>query len=141
MNVRFNSDIKLTEDFKIQTDISYAQTGRRTAFEGLDGMRSPYFLSLVKSPLYAPWQYNDNGTFSGRLTDVDELNIGNPLALTGEDVPELDKYRFNLNLRPSYQITDRLEVAALFGISYDKENENLFIPDYGVSNEPLNTDS
>lgn len=81
-----------------------------------------------------------NGTFSGRLTDVDELNIGNPLALTGEDVPELDKYRFNLNLRPSYQITDRLEVAALFGISYDKENENLFIPDYGVSNEPLYTD-
>ena len=73
--------------------------------------------------MYAPWQYNDNGTFSGRLTDVDELNIGNPLALTGEDVPELDKYRFNLNLRPSYQITDRLEVAALFGISYDKENE------------------
>ena len=140
LNVRFNSDIKLTEDFKIQTDISYAQTGRRTAFEGLDGMRSPYFLSLVKSPLYAPWQYNDNGTFSGRLTDVDELNIGNPLALTGEDVPELDKYRFNLNLRPSYQITDRLEVAALFGISYDKENENLFIPDYGVSNEPLYTD-
>ena len=105
LNVRFNSDIKLTEDFKIQTDISYAQTGRRTVFEGLDGMRSPYFLSLVKSPLYAPWQYNDNGTFSGRLTDVDELNIGNPLALTGEDVPELDKYRFNLNLRPSYQIT------------------------------------
>ena len=140
LNVRFNSDIKLTEDFKIQTDISYAQTGRRTAFEGLDGMRSPYFLSLVKSPLYAPWQYNDNGTFSGRLTNVDELNIGNPLALTGEDVPELDKYRFNLNLRPSYQITDRLEVAALFGISYDKENENLFIPDYGVSNEPLYTD-
>ena len=140
LNVRFNSDIKLTEDFKIQTDISYAQTGRRTVFEGLDGMRSPYFLSLVKSPLYAPWQYNDNGTFSGRLTDVDELNIGNPLALTGEDVPELDKYRFNLNLRPSYQITDRLEVAALFGISYDKENENLFIPDYGVSNEPLYTD-
>ena len=140
LNVRFNSDIKLTEDFKIQTDISYAQTGRRTVFEGLDGMRSPYFLSLVKSPLYAPWQYNDNGTFSGRLTDVDELNVGNPLALTGEDIPELDKYRFNLNLRPSYQITDRLEVAALFGISYDKENENLFIPDYGVSNEPLYTD-
>ena len=140
LNVRFNSDIKLTEDFKIQTDISYAQTGRRTVFEGLDGMRSPYFLSLVKSPLYAPWQYNDNGTFSGRLTDVDELNVGNPLALTGEDIPELDKYRFNLNLRPSYQITDRLEAAALFGISYDKENENLFIPDYGVSNEPLYTE-
>lgn len=140
LNVRFNSDIKLTEDFKIQTDISYAQTGHKVVFEGLDGMRSPYFLSLVKSPLYAPWQYNDNGTFSGRLTDVDELNVGNPLALTGEDVPELDKYRFNLNLRPSYQITDRLEVAALFGISYDKENENLFIPDAGVSNEPLYND-
>lgn len=140
LNVRFNSDIKLTKDFKIQTGISYAQTEHKIVFEGLDGMRSPYFLSLVKSPLYAPWQYNGNGTFSGRLTDVDELNVGNPLALTGEDVPELDKYRFNLNLRPSYQITDRLEIAALFGISYDKENENLFIPDNGISDEPLYND-
>ena len=91
-------------------------------------MRSPYFLSLVKSPLYAPWLYNDNGTFSGRLTDVDELNVGNPLALTAKMFPELDKYRFNLNLRPSYQITDRLEVAALFGISYDKENRKPLYP-------------
>lgn len=97
LNVRFNSDIKLTEDFKIQTDISYAQTGRRTVFEGLDGMRSPYFLSLVKSPLYAPWQYNDKGhsrTFDG----CRRIECGQSLALTGEDIPELDKYRFNLNL-------------------------------------------
>ena len=34
LNVRFNSDIKLTEDFKIQTDISYAQTGAGLFLKG-----------------------------------------------------------------------------------------------------------
>lgn len=138
LNMRFNSDIKLTEDFNILTDISYAQTGHKTVFDGIDEMRSPYYQSLIKSPLYAPYQYNDNGTFSERLTDVDELNVGNPLALLAEkSMPQLDKYRFNLNFKPSYQITDRLEVAALLGISYDKENESMFLPDLGVTDKPL----
>ena len=141
LNVRFNSDIKLTDEFKILFDIAYTQTGHKVTFDGLDRMRSPYYLALVKSPLYSPYQYNESGSLSGRLTDVDELNYGNPLALLEKDnMPTLDKYRFTLNLRPTYQITDRLEAAALFGFSYDKENEDLFIPDAGVANEPLYND-
>ncbi len=141
LNTRFNSDIKLTDEFKIMFDIVYAQTGHKVAFDGIDRMRSPYYLALTKSPLYAPYQFNSSGSMSGRLADVDELNIGNPLALTGSDnLPDMDKYRFTLNLRPSYQITKRLEVAALFGFSYDKENENLFIPDEGITDEPLYND-
>lgn len=138
LNVRFNSDIRLTDEFKIMFDIAYAQTGHKAAFDGMDHMRSPYYLALTKSPLYAPWQFTASGATTGRLSDVDELNNGNPLALIGDDrLPELDKYRFTLNLRPSYQITDRLEAAVLLGFSYDKENENLFIPDAGVADEPL----
>ena len=138
LNVRFNSDIKLTDDFKLLFDIAYSKTGHRVTFDGMDRMRSPYYMALIKSPLYSPYQYNESGSLSGRLTDVDELNYGNPLALVDEDgMPSLEKYRFTLNLRPTYQITDRLEAAALFGFSYDKENEDLFIPDAGVANEPL----
>ena len=138
LNVRFNSDIKLTDDFKLLFDIAYSKTGHRVTFDGMDRMRSPYYMALIKSPLYSPYQYNESGSLSGRLTDVDELNYGNPLALVDEDnMPSLEKYRFTLNLRPTYQITDRLEAAALFGFSYDKENEDLFIPDAGVADEPL----
>ncbi len=137
LNVRFNTDIMLTKKFKVQMDIAYAQTGRRTGFTGLDAVHSPYFQSLVKSPLYAPYEYNTDGTLSGRLSDVDELNVGNPLVLTGDNLSDVDKYRFNLNFRPSYQITDRLEAVALFGFSWDKENENMFLPDLGLADAPI----
>ena len=83
LNVRFNSDIKLTDDFKLLFDIAYSKTGHRVTFDGMDRMRSPYYMALIKSPLYSPCQYNESGSLSGRLTDVDELNYGNPAGARG----------------------------------------------------------
>lgn len=139
LNIRFNTDIKLTQQFKILMDIAYAQTMRNMGYTGLDEKRSPYYLSMIKSPLYAPYNFNRNGTMGERLSNVDELNVGNPLVLTGDNLADVDKYRFNLNLRPTYQLTDRLELSALFGFSWDKANENLFLPDNGMADSPLYT--
>lgn len=140
LNIRFNTDIKFTEEFKIRMDIAYAQTMRNVGYTGLDETRSPYYLSLIKSPLYAPYNFNWDGSVSERESDVDELNVGNPIVLTGENLANVDKYRFNLNLRPTYQITDRLLLSALFGFSWDKANENLFLPDNGMADAPLYTE-
>lgn len=139
LNMRFNSDIKLTDEFSILADISYSQTNHKVVFDGLDATHAPYYLSMIKSPLYHPYQYTSTGALTGRQSDTDELNVGNPLALTGDGIPELEKYRFNLNLRPTYKFTDRLMLSALFGLSYDKENEDFFIPDLGVADTPLYT--
>ncbi len=139
LNMRFNSDIKLTKKFNILADISYSQTGHHVIFDGMDEMRSPYYIAMIKSPLYSPYQFNGNGSLSNRLSDTDELNTGNPLALTN-GLPDLEKYRFNLNFRPHYQINERLELQALVGLSWDKSNENVFVPDNGVADVPLYND-
>lgn len=140
LNIRFNSDIKFTEQFKILMDIAYAQIMRNVGYTGLDETRSPYYLAMIKSPLYAPYNFNRDGSMSERLSDVDELNVGNPLVLTGDNLANVDKYRFNLNMRPTYQINDRLLLSALFGFSWDKGKENLFLPDNGMADAPLYTD-
>lgn len=140
LNIRFNTDVKLTSQFKIRMDIAYAQTMRNMGYTGMDEMRSPYYLSLIKSPLYGPHNFNRDGSLSKSLSDVDELNVGNPLVLTGDNLADMDKYRFNFNLRPTYQITDRLDLSALFGFSWDKANENLFLPDNGMADSPLYTE-
>lgn len=139
LNVRFNSDIFLTDKLSVQADISYAQTSRDEAFGGMDVSRSPYYIALVKSPLYHPYQYNGEGRLTDRLSDVDELNVGNPLSLVSH-LPALDKYRFNLNVRPSYKFSHRLTLGVRFGFSWDKSNENAFIPDEGVADAPLYND-
>ena len=137
LNVRFNSNINLTNYFTIQTDIAYAQTMHKVVFEGLDAVRSPYLLAHQKSPLYSPYTYNLDGTLNDRLSDTDELNVGNPLALLNDNVPGLEKYRFNANLRPSFKFTDKLSLTALLGYSWDKTNEDLFLPDTGLAEENL----
>lgn len=139
LNMRFNTDIKMTDEFSVAMDISYSQTGHKVVFDGLDATRSPYYLSMIKSPLYHPYQYTGTGMLTERESDTDELNVSNPLVLVGEDIPSLDKYRFNLNLRPTYKFTERLELAALFGFLWDKENEDVFVPDLGVADAYLYT--
>ncbi len=137
LNVRFNSDIRLTERLFLAADIAYAQTMTRANVDGLDDVHNPAFLAMVKSPLYGPWQHNLKGQETRRMNDADELGISNPIALTGDDIPDIDKYRFNLNLRPSYAFTDRLKARAIFGFTWDKTAEDIFRPDEGVADVPL----
>ncbi len=137
LNVRFNSDIKLTKRLFLAADIAYAQTMTRVNFDGLNEVRNPVYQSLLKSPLYGPWQHNLQGQETNRMNDADELGMGNPIALTGDNLPDVDKYRFNLNLRPSYAFNDRLKLSAILGLTWDKVAENIFLPDHGVADMPL----
>ena len=137
LNARFNSDIRLTERLFVATDIAYAQTMTRVNFDGLDDVHNPAYLAMVKSPLYGPWQHNLAGQATNRMNDADELGVGNPIALIGDNIPDIDRYRFNLNLRPSYAFTDRLKLSATLGFSWDKTAEDVFLPDHGVADMPL----
>lgn len=137
LNVRFNSDIKLTKRLFLAADIAYAQTMTRVNFDGLNEVRNPMYQSLIKSPLYGPWQHNLQGQATNRMNDTDELGVGNPIALVGDNLPDQDKYRFNLNLRPSYSFTDRLRLSAILGFTWDKVAEDIFLPDHGVADMPL----
>ena len=139
LNVRFNSDINLAKNFKVALDIAFAQTVNHQVTSGLDEVSSPLYLSLIKSPLYHPYQYDTDGNLTARLSDTDELNIGNPLAILN-NTANIKKYRFNANARPTYRLMDKLELSLLFGYSWDKEKERAFIPDKGVSDVPLYND-
>lgn len=137
LNVRFNSDIHLTKRLFLAADIAYAQTMTRVNFDGLNEVRNPVFQSLIKSPLYGPWQHNTKGGETNRMNDIDELGVGNPIALVDDNLPDLDKYRFSLNLRPSFAFTDRLKLSAILGFTWDKTAEDIFLPDHGVADMPL----
>lgn len=137
LNVRFNSDINLTDKFKLALDFGFANTNNKTLNSGIDASTSPFYLSLIKAPVYFPRQYELTGGLSNTLSNVDELGIGNPLALIKYGEGEVKKYRLNINVNPSYQIKDNLKVSALFGYSWDKLHEGSFRPNYGVGETPL----
>lgn len=137
LNVRFNSDINLTDKLKFVFDIAFAQSENNMRNDGIDGVASPSYLSLIKSPVYSPYQYNRDGSQSVKLSNVDELGIGNPLSLMDLSIGGSKRYRFNINALPTYSFTDKLKVGVMFNYTWDKLNEEYFKPSQGLAQLPL----
>ncbi len=138
LNVRFNSDVKMSERLSMKFDIGFAQTIHDLRNDGIDSVSSPYYLALIKSPLYKEYLYTNSGNLSTRLSNVDELRVGNPLALINAGRGESKQYALNTVLRPSYTILpNKLEISALFAFVWNKLDENSFVPDYGTVEQSL----
>ncbi|MCM1107707.1 MAG: SusC/RagA family TonB-linked outer membrane protein [Clostridium sp.] len=137
INIRINSDINLTKHFKTRFDFAFSQINRQAFDDGMDLLSSPTYLAMVKSPFYAPNRMDAQGNVLPRLSDVDELNVGNPMAILEGSDNNIKQYRFNFTLSPTYVFNDKWRVNALFNYSWDKIKENGFLPDYGVASTSL----
>ena len=141
LNARFNSDIKMTDRLKAAFDLSFTQTSNQVRNDGVDSVAAPVFLAMIKSPLYSPYQYNDNGSLSARLTDIDELGVGNPLSLIEYGLGKSEQYGLNASFLPSYTFgQDKLILSLLFSYNWKKLDENSFIPDRGIAETTLYND-
>lgn len=137
LNIRFNSDINLWTGFKLRFDVAFAQATTHMFDDGLNEISAPYYMSLVKSPLYSSHIYSTSGLLTNKLSDVDELGVGNPLSIFDLGEGESRNYRFNLIASPSYKFNDSWTVRATVGYIFDKDKENTFLPDYGVYDRRL----
>lgn len=132
INVRFNSDIKLWQGATLRFDIAYAQVNYKLRDDGLNALTSPYYLSMIKSPLYHPNVLTTDGAVTVKYADVDELGVSNPMTILDMGVGESRNYRFNLNAAPRYQLNSKLAIEGRVDYTFDKIKENSFYPDYGV---------
>lgn len=132
INVRFNSDINLWKGSSLRFDVAYAQDNYELRDDGLNAYSSPYYVSLIKSPLYHPNVLALDGSLTSKYSDKDELDVTNPMTILDLGVGESRNYRFNLNAAPRYKFNDALTVEGLVAYTFDKVKENSFVPDYGV---------
>ena len=132
INVRFNSDINLWEGSTLRFDVAYAQDDFKLRDDGMNAYSSPYYISMIKSPLYHPNILAMDGSLTSKYADKDELDVTNPMNILDLGVGEGRNYRFNLNAAPRYRFNDALTVEGLVAYTFDKIKENSFLPDYGV---------
>lgn len=132
LNVRFNSDIDLTKHLKTRADIAFAQVSRNLFDDGIVSANSPRYMAYVKSPLYNAHQFDAQGNLYDRLSDVDELGIGNPMAILENAEGKTKNYRFTATLAPTYSFNDRLSLSATANYAWDKIKESSFQPDFGL---------
>ena len=132
LNVRFNSDIDLTKRLKTRADIAFSQVSRNLFDDGIMSNVSPRYMACVKSPLYNAHQFDTQGRLYDRLSDVDELGVGNPMAIIENAEGKTKNYRFTATLAPTYTFSDRLSFSATASYSWDKIKESSFTPDFGL---------
>jgi TonB-linked SusC/RagA family outer membrane protein len=138
-STRFNADVSITSRFRMNTSLAFTDGIQNLRNDGVASKTSPVYLSLIKSPFLAPYVVNDLGQTTPTLEDADMLNISNPLAIIKNMTGDIQNFRFFGSLGINYNIINDLKFSSLFGVTFDKETENVFIPRSGVTPDSMLT--
>ena len=152
INVRFNTDISLLYNFHTKFDMSFSRTNTNLFDEGVPAdlnagtITSPAFLSLIKSPLLNPYQYNKNiNDFTSLLSDADDLystlndgnySLANPLALmtngAGERKNRDENTFFNVTITPTYELSKEWKITSHFSYYLNRNSQAYYRPNIGL---------
>lgn len=163
LNIRFNTDIELTDKLGVRFDASFANQSRLLRNDGApDGYdegtsTAPSFLAYVKSPFLSPYTFSrgvlssthydilDEDYLDEALADVAKYNwkIANPLALNeyaeGKNKNRFETSMLNLAITPKYQFNKNLYLSEHFSYNLVNTNEKLYIPINGVPDYYVNS--
>lgn len=151
MNVRFNTDINILYNLNTKFDISISRTNSKVfddgAMEDLSAgaITSPTFLSLIKSPIVSPYQYNAIvGGFTSLLCDYDDIysqlgsgyGLANPVAIlnnaNGDNKNKAENTYFNVRIEPTWTINNSLSLTSMFSYTLDRNSQRYHRPFVGV---------
>ena len=157
MNVRFNTDIKILYNLDTKFDISISRTNNNVLDNGLPAdfgsgtVVSPIALALIKSPLVAPYQYNQllndgRGGYTSLYSGADDLfyqlhnthayDLANPVSILGNAVGDsknkAENTYFNVHVAPTYKFTPELSLSALLSYTLDRNAQRYFRPTANV---------
>jgi TonB-linked SusC/RagA family outer membrane protein len=152
INVRFNTDINLIQNLTTKFDMSLSRTNTNLFDEGIPAdlnagvITSPAFLSLIKSPLLSPYQYNMNiRAFTHMLSDADDLystlkegnySQANPLALiangSGERKNRNENTFFNVTITPTYEFNKEWKLTSHFSYYLNRNSQAYYRPNIGL---------
>ncbi len=138
---RFNADLNLTKKLKGQVNLSFSRNERNINHQGLDSRLSPLFTALVKAPFLAPSIINESNVASPNLSDTDVFGISNPAAqISNSMINKVNGYRFVAGVGLNYIFNKEFELSSRFGLTFDKNRENLFVPQIGIAPVKLDTE-
>lgn len=150
LNIRFNSDISLTENLNTRFDISYSRVGRELFDDGimenhnLFPYSSPGFLAMIKSPFLNPYAYSVSGELTGTYdqsdsfawgiddnVDYDNNSYYNPMTIlsigSGNNLNEQEYTVLGLTFAPELKLGD-FKISETFNYSLQRMSEKYYLP-------------
>ena len=152
-NIRFNSDIVLTDKLTTRFDVSYVNLTRDLRDDGLvqnlqpNSIASPNALALVKSPFVAPYDFSTDGKMSNFISDADDYmyealgataSVANPLGILqyaeALNKNRVDNTAVDIAITPVWHINRDMAIQEQFGYSSYSFDENYYTPLVGMPN-------
>lgn len=157
MNVRFNTDIKILSNLSTKFDIAISRTNNYVYDDGLpadfttSAISSLTALALLKSPLVAPYQYNNIvGGFTGLLSDYDNIlacseqpkngltniSMANPAAIisngNGDNKNKAENTYFTVHVAPRFEFGQGFALTADLNYLLNRNAQRYYRPYSGV---------
>jgi len=133
INFRFNSLVNVSARFNIGLNLGLTSNKYRLMETGPVYQTNPIYASLIKAPNLAVYEQDQKGINLPVTEDKDIFGFSNPYALVKE-VSATDAGISFLGLAYfKYSPSEHVSFKSSFGINRDKNNEDLFIPAWGVA--------
>lgn len=153
MNVRFNTDISITDELSARFDMSISRTNNEVFDDGFSpnlnaaAIASPTALALIKAPIVSPYQYNKLvGGFTSLLSNYDDIfyqihnddrySLANPVAIlenaNGDNKNKAENTLFNVLLAPKYEFSKSLSLSGLVSYTLNRNAQRYYRPYEGV---------
>jgi TonB-linked SusC/RagA family outer membrane protein len=136
-NMRFNADFNFSKKFTGAANISMSRFEQNLKDQGIADKSAPLFLGLTKAPFLHDHEVNAKGVESPNLAGVDTLGMTNPSVLIANMQAYNKNYSFFGSFDFKYEITRYLSAKTIFGITFNKLRENVFVPSAGVAKDTL----
>ena len=135
---RFNGDMEITKKLSAQTNISMGYGQQDLKDQGLSPKTNPIFISLIKSPFLHPNELAADGGVSPVYTEADIFDISNPLQIIHNGTNNKKSYRLLGSVVFDYKFNEQFNLTNLMAVTYDKAQEDFFVPRKGVARDTVN---
>ena len=135
-NLRLNTDVNISDDFTVGTNVSFVYTDRAIANQGMDNEKGAIYTALVKAPFMTTYVRDYRNLQSPTLEGYDMFNASNPYAVINNIDSQMETYRLVANVFANYVFSPAWKAHLRFGVIYDKDREKIFVPQLGVYHAP-----
>lgn len=136
-NMRFNADFNFSKKFTGSANISMSKADQNLKDQGISDKTAPIFLALTKAPFLGDHEINSKGVESPNLSGVDTLGVTNPTSIVEKMLASNQFYSFFGSFEFKYDISKYFSARNIFGITFNKMRENVFVPSAGVAKDTL----
>ena len=125
---RLNANIVLGKKMDMFTSVGFAFLTSRLHEQGMLEATNPMLTAMYKAPILNPFRKDE---FNNQLPGYDvirQFNVSNPLSAVNDISMESDVYDFTFNTGINYNINKNLKLSATYGLFYNYNRENAFVP-------------